>query len=278
MLEISGAESVIANVNFMSAPLSSWMKTTLVLAVLTLASVANAQGTFRNMDFESASLSGYLPGGMVPITSAMPGWSGSSGQVLYDSIAIGGGWISIFDSLNLGPAPFQGNYSAFLMGSPPGFPGGPASIDQTGLIPAGTRSIIVSMYWEIQAPVVTLGNQTITMIPVSTFPSYTVYAGDISSFAGQTAMLSFTAPAPSGSLTPSFLELDGISFSPIAVPEPSAAAMAALAGLALLNKSLMTNRRWLNPLGAKRKLSRLLTLHPYSRRQSHTSIVRLSNE
>jgi hypothetical protein len=216
------------------------MKRLFLTAVLGAVCVsAFGQGTFRNMDFESANLSGYSPGSMVPITSAMPGWSGSSAQVLYDDIFIGGGAISIFDSLNGGPPPLQGNYSAYLMGSPQGFPGpGPVTIDQTGLIPMGTRSLMVSMSWQNQAPVVAIGGEPITMIPVSTFPRYTLYAGDISSFAGQTATLSFTAPSPSGSPNPSFLELDNITFSPIAVPEPSALALAGLglAGVIILRR------------------------------------------
>jgi len=50
--------------------------------------------------------------------------------------------------------------------------------------------------------------------------------------------------------------LDDISFSPIAVPEPSTAALVALAGLALLNKSMKTNRRSLHPLISEKKLGR----------------------
>lgn len=189
-----------------------------------------AQGTFafRNLDFESANLLGYAPGSTVPISAALPGWSGLLGTtaangVWYDNINIGGGAISIIDPLDrLGYVPLQGNYSALLMGTGPGF-GGPTTISQTGFVPTGTRSILVDMLWFSAAPIVTLGGETVAMTPIKSFPNYTLYAGDISSFSGKTATLSFTAPVPSPtvSLGPSLLELDNITFSTMAVPEPT---------------------------------------------------------
>src|SRR5436190_6140921 len=93
------------------------MKVAIFHAVLTVASVANAQGTFGNLDFESANLSGYSPGSAVPIASALPGWSGfiaggGTDQISYDSFALAGGSISIMDShTTVGYPPLQGNYS-----------------------------------------------------------------------------------------------------------------------------------------------------------------------
>ena len=203
------------------------------LAVVLLTASANAQGTstFQNLDFESASLAGYARFGMAPISAAFPGWSAELGgsqlqSVGYDLVTLGSGAISVVDSSTIGVnAPLQGNYSALLMGAAIGFPPGPpTTISQTGLVPTGTRSLVADMWWSLAPPVVTLGGQTIAMLPVKTFPTYTLYAGDISSFAGQTATLSFTAPPPTSG-SPSFLELDNIVFSKAAVPEPGSAAL-----------------------------------------------------
>jgi hypothetical protein len=63
--------------------------------------------------------------------------------------------------------------------------------------------------------------------------------------------------------------LDQITFSTIAIPEPSMAALAALAGLALLNKSLMPNRRCPTPLRGNGNFYVPFTVHLCSQRRSH---------
>jgi len=215
---------------------------------LAVATDVESQGTstFQNLDFESANLSGYAPFSTVPISAAFPGWSAELGGSLlqsvgYDLVTLGSGAISVVDPLTIGVhAPLQGNYSALLMGAGPGFPGGPATISQTGLIPAGTRSLVVDMWWALAPPVVMLDTQSITMVPAKSFPTYTLYAGDISSFAGKSATLSFTAPPPAMG-SPSFLELDNIIFSPAIVPEPSMTVLFLFGGL-LVGKRLCSPR------------------------------------
>jgi hypothetical protein len=214
------------------------LKLFIVLVSALFANSVSAQGTtgFKNLDFEVANLSAYAPGSAVPIGVALPGWSGQIGtsqasQVLYDSYNIGGGAISIMDPLTtLGYAPLDGNYSALLMGAGSGF-GGPTTISQTGFVPNGTRSLVVDILWQIAPPVVMLNNQTVTLISLANFPTYTVYAADITSFAGKTATLSFTAPVPSSSFNPSFLELDDIVFSTASVPEPNQLALFMVGGV-----------------------------------------------
>ena len=85
------------------------------------------------------------------------------------------------------------------------------------------------------SPVVSLQGQNLDLVPLQTFPNYTLYAADIASFAGQSATLSFTAPTPRFG-SPSFLTLDDISFLPIAVPEPTTEALLALGGLVLVSR------------------------------------------
>jgi hypothetical protein len=215
--------------------------------------------SFMNLNFESASVSGYSPGSFaVPISSALPGWSGYysntwSGypsnttfgatfeptDALYDSATLGVA-IGVVDT-NFSPPPespdlhmypLQGNYSAVLFGGEAG--GGPtfysSTISQTGLVPAGTASLLFdAKYWDSQS-VVTLGGATVSVTPLHTFPNYTLYGATIpTEMAGQIETLSFTEL--SDLLTSGMLELDNIQFSSIAIPEPGTLALAALGAL-----------------------------------------------
>jgi hypothetical protein len=200
---------------------------------------ADAQGTFQNLDFESADVAGYgIGSSSVPISSALPGWSGFYGanqtsQVWYDGISLGGVIISVVDAnaAQYGFGPLQGNYSVALFGQGLSSPMS-TTISQTGMVPNGTISLRAMMAWSGAAPIVSLGGQIITMMPLQTFGSYTLYGGDISSFAGQVATLSFTEPPPIQS-SPSSLLLDGIVFSAQAIPEPNVFGLLGAGGLLL---------------------------------------------
>ena len=198
---------------------------------------------FQNLDFESANVAGYSPGSSdVPITSALPGWIGYyasststnvAAQVWYDGISLGGAVISVIDSLS-GERPLQGTYSVALFG------GGSligeftsSTISQTGLVPAGTKSLLLDGYGGSMPFVVTLGGQTINMTALQTFSNYTVYGGNIpSALAGQSETLSLTEPAPPQN-PPSFFELDNIQFSNLPTPEPGVLGLWALGALIL---------------------------------------------
>ena len=80
--------------------------------------------------------------------------------------------------------------------------------------------------------VVAMNGQTISLIPIATFPGYTEYAGDISAFADQEVLLSFTQMPPPGT-PPSQVEIDDIQFSTSPIPEPSTLALAAAGALLL---------------------------------------------
>jgi hypothetical protein len=200
-----------------------------------------AQG-FVNLDFESAQLNGYLQGASnVPTNNAIPGWTayysqpgfgtGFVSQIAYDAISLGGAVISINDSNTGGSfTPIQGRYSVYLFG---GSYQVSSSISQTGLIPAGTESLLLDGSYGLPSGfVVTLNGQAINMVILQNFSNYTLYGGDISSFGGQVTMLSITEPAPTG-IPPSAFLLDNIQFSSSAVPEPSELALAALGALLL---------------------------------------------
>jgi hypothetical protein len=211
-----------------------------VLALLLIAAGGLAQGTFQNLDFESAQIpSGTRPGSGASINSAFPGWTPS--VAFYDGASLGGAAICIIDQLNAGDKPLQGSYSAYLFGGSDPFQG-PTSmtISQTGLVPNGTTSLLMDVYAWFSFTV-SLGGQPVNMVPLQTFPSYTLYGGDISAFAGQTAKLSITAPpAPYGMVNPNGVLLDDIRFATI--PEPSVLAICALGAL-LLGRRVLERRR-----------------------------------
>jgi hypothetical protein len=200
---------------------------------------------FTNLNFESAHVSGYPVNAMgVPISAALPGWNASfsnatsgtlaASQVWYDGLSGGGSAISINDTnTGFGFVPLQGKYSAMLFG------GGPSSnsfysatISQTGIVPTGTESLQVQIGNYGDAFIVSLSGETINMVPLATFAHYTLYGGDVSTFAGQLETLSFTAP-PAAVTQPSFLEVDNILFSTSPVPEPGTLALAAMGAVLL---------------------------------------------
>ncbi len=192
--------------------------------------------SFLNLDFESANLSGYSPGSHnVPINAALLGWNGyfvtstttnQATQVWYDDLSSGGAAISVNDTNNgFGPAiPLQGKYSVYLFG---GSGNVSATISQTGSVPVGTKSLLmdVNQYFGF---VVTLGGQTVNMVPLQLFSNYTLYGGDISAYSGQLVQLTITAPPTS---TPNAVLLDNIVFSSSAVPEPNTLGLTILGGL-----------------------------------------------
>lgn len=215
-----------------------------------LLAIAASGAPFVNLDFESATVAPSPPAqpGFVPISQALPGWRGFLGDraqsdVLHNAHSLGSSAIGIF-----GPpssAPIDHNFSAFLQaGRDPENSRLPldVSLAQTGFIPSDARSIQFKV--EPFAPpymgpfTVKLADQTISMIPLSLTPEYTLFGGDIASFAGTTAELRITAHA---TVDPNNLMLDSISFSPTPIPEPSSWAL--LAGGLLCLAGFIRKRR-----------------------------------
>jgi hypothetical protein len=203
---------------------------------------ANGLGTFQNLDFESANIPPSTPiASFVPISDALPGWNGEfidtstsvgepTAQAVYDGISTGGPGISLIDDNSPGAEPLQGNYSVFLFGGGNN-PLYSASISQTGTVPAGTQSLQFDAYVSGAPFAVTLGGQTIDMIPLDTFAHYTLWGDNIpSALAGQSETLSFIEPPATGT-QPSMFELDNIVFSPSSIPEPNSLALTGIGGL-----------------------------------------------
>ncbi len=130
-----------------------------ILALVLVAPIAQAQTRFQNLGFESAHLTPIPPGQpgvVVPIAQALPGWSGFLGtqqvtEVLQNDFALGSANISILGPNWTAIGIIQGQYSVLLQAgadgvSLPQFVD--ASISQTGLIPAGTESILLKAIGE----------------------------------------------------------------------------------------------------------------------------------
>jgi hypothetical protein len=216
---------------------SSWLT---VVAVMGTAWAGFGQGTFQNLDFETAALHVSptpLGGGGGPIdpAAAFFGWViGGSGSgafqtaTLYNDVSIGGSAVTL-----VGPAfpngtgynSLQGSYTALLQRS---F-GGAYSVfmGQTGQIPQDARSLFFMGSSDF---VVTFAGQQIPLVQLGSGAEYTLLGGDIFAFRGQAGELRFTVPAAPGVLYGGGL-LDDIQFSGQPIPEPCAFTFAALAVL-----------------------------------------------
>ena len=143
-----------------------------------------SQGTFQNLDFENPIQS--LEHGVVPITSALPGWTGylngnPSNLVWFSNVVISGLAISVVDYSLITFPPIQGLYSVFL---------NTAGIGQTGQLASAALSLFF-----LSEPgsgfQVTFGGQGIPLVQFGTSGNNIILAGDISMFAGQTGELRF---------------------------------------------------------------------------------------
>src|ERR1039457_146039 len=195
---------------------------------------------FTNLNFESASL---VPAGgfYVQFNQAFPGWTGTVGGV-QQTLALSNnayldtsgisiinhGWSNPFAGFGFPNAGsgglIQGNYTAILQAGLYGVPAD-TSLSQTGLVPANVQSLQFEAHQEVDggSPIipfaVTLGGQTLSLITISNALNYTLYGANISSWAGQTAQLSFTVFAENPHLDNQYLYLDAIQFSTQSIPD-----------------------------------------------------------
>jgi hypothetical protein len=228
------------------------MKTTcyriLVLTAGALTSCAAfAQGTFQNLNFESPSVP-LVPAGSpptVPFTSAFPGWVGYVGtneatRARIYGINLDNATVALItnDVYSAATAPLiEGNYTAVLQAGrdPNDIPSGslvPVALSQSGIVPDGSMSLLFLGYTAGTPFSVSLGGVNIPIYDLETFPSYHLYGGDISAFAGSMAELRFIAYADNYPHSTVFA-LDSIHFSDQPIPEPSVHSLFALGTLLL---------------------------------------------
>ncbi len=201
------------------------------LIVLLSAAGATAQGTFQNLNFESP-IPPLVPDGfdMVPITNALPHWVGyingqQQDRVGYNVTSIGSALIAFYDA-GSGYHPFEGDYFVSLQ---PSFNGSyAAALAQLGTVPATAESVRFDAYGTLS---VSFAGQQIPLSALQSTPTYTIYGGDVSGFAGQTGWLQFQGNA----------FLDNIFFSNQRVPEPGVLALSGL-GVLLLGWCVLRRR------------------------------------
>ena len=223
-----------------------------LMAGIFLIASARAQGTFQNLDFESATLP-PVPTSL-QFGSAFPGWTGCVGGVplgtaLYNNEFLDSSGISIVDRNSIAGSVIQGNYTAILqaglaLGTPQ-----PAdtTLSQTGLVPSGTQSLLFQARFTFgQSPTsfaVTMDGQNLSLVPQSSSGGNTLYSADVRQWAGQTATLDFTVFAARPHIDNAFLTLDAIQFYPVPVPEPGVFCLFAVGSAVLGCRAFSNSRR-----------------------------------
>jgi hypothetical protein len=208
-------------------------------AVLLSAAGVNGQGTFQNLGFEQSIIVESHPSGYGFDTGManVPGWTEynafgaanypGGATMWYNNQALDAQTVSLEGVAYWTPA-IDGQYSILLQGgtSYDIYSHEGASIGQTGQIPATAHSLT---YWcNAGGLQVTFNGAALSFSPLASFPNYTVYATDVSAYAGQTGELLFHAPWPSGG----FL-IDRIEFSGQRVPEPGVLSLSVVGALIL---------------------------------------------
>lgn len=194
--------------------------------LLSPVAAARAQAPFQNLDFESANLSPVPPGqygGLVSTTNALPAWTGFLGDrqtplVLQNNLTLGAASIDI-----LGPdwsfgGIIDGQYTLVLQPGAGEFGTNVgASLTQTGLVPTNTLSLQFKAE-TFSSFSVSLGGQTLSLVPLGTGSDYTLYGANVpSSDIGQVETLTISVSA--GPNTADYF--DSFDFSTNPIPEPS---------------------------------------------------------
>jgi hypothetical protein len=172
----------------------------------------------------------------VTVANALPGWTVDYGtiqqtQILYNAPSLGATAVTLLASGYPGSAGpiIDGNFSVDLQVGLNGAQA-EASISQTGLVPAGTQSLLFDVAnptFQPESLNVFIGNDQLTLFPVGTgqgvSTSYTIFGANISSWAGQTEPLTFSSYGE--------VVIDDISFSTQAIPEASPLVLTGVGGL-----------------------------------------------
>jgi len=240
----------------MRLPSPAWW----VVGLLCGALSAPAQGTFQDLDFESATVVPVAgrPGDY-EFAQAFPGWTGyiggvQEGLILYNNLTLSDAGLSIIDTAyrpvlgNQSPGGLiQGNYTAVLMSGAAGVnQSADATLAQTGLVPLGANSLLFKAHFDPYNSSgsfgVTLGGQTLSLTPLQAGTNYTLYGADIRGWQGKTAALDFTVFAYPQQINADYLFLDSIQFSDQVLPEPGVLSLSVLGALLLGGRALGRRR------------------------------------
>lgn len=203
-------------------------------------------GPFQNLDFESAVIQAappnYVPGDAydpIDAAAALPFWTVREDNTICNAIwgqpaALDETSVALVDTRY---SPIQGNYCVQLYA----YADAPsdlfhfASISQVGNLPLGTKTIqfLVSSPpvagGMIEAvPTVSLNGVAINLFAQSTSGGIVTMVGDVSAFVSSLAELKIQCIGTSGlpgTESENIFDLDGISFSPNSIPEPTCCEM-----------------------------------------------------
>ena len=190
-----------------------------------LFSYESFQGTFTNLDFESAKMvrvvDPYYPF-LLDFSPAFPGWTGYFGTnlvsiVLSNTTGLDGATVSLFNSRTYNAwVRSEGDYFAMLQAgySTPGRV--ETSLRQTGAVDTRAKSLQFRARGATPPDfTVTLDGEVLNLVPWFVEPQCTIYREHIAKFAGRTVELRLTVfPAPSPSPPARMLFVDSILFSP----------------------------------------------------------------
>ncbi|HEY9170868.1 MAG TPA: hypothetical protein VI136_01130 [Verrucomicrobiae bacterium] len=204
--------------------------------------VAQCQGTFKNLNFESP-LTPLVPIGPfneVAATSAVPGWTVYLGtsiypQVRYNQVSIGTAAVSL-----IGPGQangvLEGAYTVALYPGPSPLAAErvSTSVEQSGEIPSDARSVSfdVILFAGVGQVSVSFLDHALAIVPLESAPAipgslqHVRFGADVSGFAGLFGALRFTVPPLTGYANTIYL--DAIEFSSSPIPEPARGTLFAL--------------------------------------------------
>jgi hypothetical protein len=176
------------------------MKIQVVGIAIAITLTVHAKDSFQNLDFEATSLSPTTPPSLVTTSEALPGWNVFEGldtpitQVGYGD-RFESSPVALFTTNEIFGTSIEGRLSLYLTATWPGMPPipeiPPISIAQTGVVPKNARYIFFKARPGFPLPTVSLGGVGIFCNSVSTHSNYTLFAGDVSRFAGQSRELRF---------------------------------------------------------------------------------------
>lgn len=242
----------------MNMPVISSRLLSVILATW-LSTPAKAQ--YDNLDFESAMVPDVEWGVKVSISEGMPSWSGGyegspQTEILHNNTTLGSSSLAIIGPWGWSGSVLSGSYSALLIG---GANGTSAWIEQTALVPANAKSIKIKVrqgyisdfgIWMDEIGI-SMDGTNVPMFKIQASVNYSVCAGDITPFAGNSAKLVIRAdtwdPWSQYGMNPTYI--DDIEFSADLPP-------LAPTNIALSNASVLENQ----PIGAV--VGRLSTADP----------------
>jgi len=216
----------------------------LASVIFTLLFAVSSRGlgqSFVNLDFEAASIfTNGAPQAKTLASVAIPGWTayiGGSAQsyINYNATPLSAAAVTLQGTnTDFDPA-IAGGYSIMLWGEFNPLANArftnSAAIGQTGQIPPS--ALTLTFWGNLGGMQASFNGQPLNFIVTGSTANYTIYAADISAFAGQTGELLLTDPFY-GNNFGGPATIDNLQFSNTAVPEPGEMALLALGLIGLV--------------------------------------------